>query len=101
MAIPLLVPALIGGLIQALGTIVGRILISLGVGFVAYTGISAGIDYLKAQVVARLGGLPADIVTILSLGEIDTAISITFSAIAVRLLIQGISGGTFKRMVWK
>ncbi|HSI23789.1 MAG TPA: DUF2523 domain-containing protein [Methylophilaceae bacterium] len=98
---PLLVSALIGGLIQALGTIVGRLLISLGVGFVAYTGISSGIDYLKGQVVSRLGGLPADIVSILSLGQLDTAISITFSAIAVRLLIQGVSGGTFKKMVWK
>lgn len=98
---PLFVAALIGGLIQALGTIVGRILISLGVGFVTYQGITATIDYVKSVIVSNLGGLPADVVGIASVCQLDTAVSIIFSAIAVRFVIQGLTSGTMKRMVFK
>jgi hypothetical protein len=98
---PLLVSALIGGLIQALGTIVGRILISLGIGFVTYQGIDTTLDYVKDTITSNLQGLPADIVGIASICQIDTAVSIIFSAIAVRFVIQGLTSGTMKRMVFK
>lgn len=98
---PLLVAALIGGLIQALGTIVGRVLVSLGVGFVAYQGITATLDYIKDTIETNLSGLPAKLVQIASVTQLDTAVSIVFSAILVRLLIKGLTGGAMKRMVLK
>jgi hypothetical protein len=98
---PLLVSALIGGLIQALGTIVGRLLISLGIGFVAYQGIDTTLDYVKSVIVSNLQGLPADVVTIASVCQLDTAVSIIFSAIVVRFAIQGLQSGSMKKMVFK
>lgn len=98
---PFLVSALIGGLIQALGTIVGRILISLGIGFAVYSGISTTLDYVKSTITSNLSGLPADVVAIASVTQIDTAVSIIFSAIVVRLTIQGLTSGSMRRMVFK
>lgn len=96
---PLFVAALVGGLIQAVGTLVGRVLISLGIGYVVYQGIDTTLDYVKGIVQTNLQGLPADVVAIASTCQVDTAVSILFSAITVRLLINGLQSGAMKRMV--
>ncbi|WP_439462631.1 DUF2523 family protein [Roseateles sp. NT4] len=40
---PLFLGALIGALISAAGTLVGRVLLSLGIGYASYSGIDAGL----------------------------------------------------------
>ena len=96
---PLLVAALIGGLIQAAGSLIGRLIIGAGVGFIAYTGINATLDYVKGLIVTNLQGLPADVVGIVSVLQIDTAVSILSSAVVARFVLKGMTSGTVKRWV--
>jgi hypothetical protein len=98
---PLFLAALLGGLVQAAGSIVGRVLIALGIGYVSYTGINALLTVIKAQVIAQLAGAPATIVSIMGLLKIDVAVSIIFSALAARLVIQGLTSDKVTRMVVK
>jgi Protein of unknown function (DUF2523) len=98
---PVFVAALIGGLVSAASSLVGRVLLALGIGYVAYTGISALLDWLKAEVMSELSGLPAQGITILTLLKVDVGISIIFSAYAARLILAGVTSGAITRMVIK
>lgn len=98
---PLFLAALLGGLVQSASSIAGRVLIALGIGYVSYTGITALLDWIKAQVVAYLVGAPSTIVSIMGLLKIDVAVSIIFSALAARLVLQGLTSDKITRMVIK
>lgn len=96
---PLFVAALLGGLINIAGTLAGRVLISLGFGVVAYTGISTSLAFVKTQAVGAFQGLPADMVQLLSYMKVGESISIISSALLVRLALNGLTGDTIKRLV--
>jgi hypothetical protein len=98
---PLFLAALLGGLVQAASSIVGRVLIALGIGYVSYTGINALLGWIKSQVVSYLVGAPGTIVAIMGLLKIDVAVSIIFSALAARLVLQGLTSDKVTRMVIK
>ena len=98
---PVFLAALLGGLIQAAGSIVGRVLISLSIVYVTYTGVSALLGWIKGQVVAYLVGAPGTIVAIMGLLKVDVAVSIVFSALTARLVLQGLTSGKLTKMVVK
>ena len=98
---PLFLAALLGGLVQAASSIVGRVLIALGIGYVSYTGINALLTLIKSQVVSYLVGAPGTVVSIMGLLKIDVAVSIIFSALAARLVLQGLTSDKVTRMVIK
>ncbi|MEQ1775539.1 MAG: DUF2523 domain-containing protein [Burkholderiales bacterium] len=98
---PIFIASLLGGLIQAAGSIAGRVLLSLGIGYVAYTGISALLDGAKAAAISYLQGAPANVVTIMSMLKVDSALSLIFSAVLARLVLKGLTSGTIKRMIVK
>ncbi|MCC6609254.1 MAG: DUF2523 domain-containing protein [Burkholderiales bacterium] len=98
---PLFLAALLGGLVQAASSIVGRVLIALGIGYVSYTGINALLGWIKSQVVSQLAGAPGTVVAIMGLLKIDVAVSIIFSALAARLVLQGLTSDKVTKMVIK
>lgn len=98
---PSFVAAIGGMLINLVGTLVGRVLVALGVSVVTYTGINATLDGLKSQAISAFAALPPDVLSILSLMRVGQCISIVSSAIAARLLLNGLTGDTFKRWVHK
>lgn len=98
---PLFLAALLGGLVSAAGSFIGRALIALGIGYVSYTGISALLGWIKGQVISHLVGAPANVVAIMGLLKIDVAVSIIFSAFAARLVLQGLTSDKVTRMVIK
>lgn len=98
---PLWVAAIVGGLIQAAGTLVGRVLISLGFGYVVFSGVDVGLGALRDAVVSNIGGLPAAAVGVASTAKVGVCISILFSALSARLLLNGLTGGVLKRLVAK
>ena len=98
---PLFLAALLGGLIQAAGSFVGRALIALGIGYVSYAGINALLGWIKTQIITYLTGAPATVVAIMGLLKIDVAVSILFSAFAARLVLQGLTSDKVTRMVIK
>jgi hypothetical protein len=98
---PIFVAALLGGLINIAGSLVGRVLIALGVGFITYSGFSGTIDFVKAQAINSLQGLPAELIGIIAYMGVGQCISIISSAIVVKMTIAGLTGGTMRRMVFK
>lgn len=95
------VAALIGGLIQSAGTFVGRILISLGIGYVTYTALDTSLEWVRQQIVTAVGGLPAQAVAVLSAANVGSCLALIFSAIGARMLLDGLQGGAIKKMVQK
>jgi hypothetical protein len=98
---PVIIAMLVGGLVQAAGSFVGRALIALGIGYVAYTGIDTALAAFKALAVSNAGGLPASIAGMLGVLKIGTGINIIFSALTARLVLNGLTSGTIKRLVFK
>lgn len=96
-----LVAGLLTGLVQIVGTLVGRVLVSLGVALVTYAGMDFTVGYLKTQALAAIGGLPPEVVGMLSVLKVGVALNIIFSAFMVRLTIQGLTGDGIKKWVVK
>ena len=98
---PVFIAALMGALIQIVGSLVGRVLVALGLSAVTYTGLCVTLNWLKSQAVTAALGLPADVVGMLSIMKVGTCISIIFSAMLARLVINGLSGDAVKKWVRK
>lgn len=96
---PVFIAAIGGMLLNLVGSLVGRVLLALGLGVVTYTGMSASIDLLKGQAVAAFTGLPAEVLGMLSVMRVGQCISIVTSAILARMVVNGVSGDTFKKWV--
>lgn len=98
---PIFIASLLGGLIQSLGSIVGRVLLALGIGYVTYSGISTALNWLwnLVQVNSSSGG--QILVAALGLLQFDVCAGIIFGAVAVKLTVAGLSSDVVKRMVLK
>lgn len=101
MALPVIAASLIGGLISVTGTIVGRVLVALGVGVVTYTGVQLGIDSLLSNLDSAISGVPADILGLLGFMRVGEAMNIIISAMSARMLLNGLQGDTIKKWVLK
>lgn len=97
MAVPIIVGTIIGGLLQGVGHIVGRVLVSLGIGIVSYTGVMTSLTFVKDHFVTSVGGLPPLALQIAGTLKIGVIVSILLSALAARLTFSGLSGDTLKR----
>lgn len=98
---PLFVAAIGGMLINLVGTLVGRVLVALGLSVITYTGVNATLEALKAQAVQSFTALPPEVLGMLGMMRVGQCVSIITSAIAARLLLDGLTSDTFKRMVMK
>jgi hypothetical protein len=100
MALPALAAGLLGGLVQIAGTLAGRVLLSLGFSVVTYGGVSVVLGWLKSQAVGSLSGLSLEMVQLIAYLKVGEAISIVFSALVVRLTLNGLSsGGSISKLV--
>lgn len=98
---PVFVAAIGGMLINLVGTLAGRILIALGISVVTYTGVNTSLDAIKSQAISSFSALPPEMMAIIGLMKVGVCISIVTSAITARMVINGLTGGTFKRWVHK
>lgn len=98
---PVFVAAIGGMLINIVGSLVGRVLVALGMAVVTYTGVNASLDALKTQAIQSFAALPPEVFGMLSLMKVGVAISVVTSAIAARLLLDGLTSDTFKRWTLK
>lgn len=101
MALPLLIPAIIGGVVSAVGTIVGRVLVSLGIGYVTFTGVDLTLTWARDQFVSSLSGLPAGAIAMMGVLKVGVCVSMLLSALTMRMVLQGLTSGAVKRMVVK
>src|SRR5699024_9729562 len=76
----------LAGIVVPLAT---QVLVGIGFGVVAYTGMTFALDAVQAQVFSQFTGLPATIVGIAGIMQVDDAINIIFSALAMRAAMAG------------
>jgi NO-binding membrane sensor protein with MHYT domain len=98
---PLFVSALLGGLINICATLVGRVMVGLGISAVTYTGITASLSYLSSNVFSQFTGLPSTVLAVLGLLKVGSAISLIVSATTWKFAIQGLTSGTMTRWITK
>lgn len=99
---PWIVSVLLGGLLQLMGSFVGRALIALGFGFVEYLGVSALVDSVKVQVTSLIQTVGASgLAEWAGFFRIDVHITLVISAIGVKILLGGLSGDKVRKLVQK
>lgn len=80
-----------GVLINASKGMAMQVLIALGVSVVTYQGMDTAIAWAKTQAISSFQGLPADMVSLMSYMGVGVSINIIFSAMVMRMTLQGIS----------
>ena len=98
---PVFVAAIGGMLLNLAGSLVGRVLIALGIGVATYTGVGLALDELRNQAIASFQALPAEVFGMLSIMKVGVAINIISSAIVARMVLDGLTSDTFKRWTIK
>ncbi|TFY99005.1 DUF2523 family protein [Ramlibacter humi] len=98
---PALFLLFLGYLVQAVGTIVGRVLISLLIGYVAYQGIDTLVGSSKAQLLSAISAQAPLAVALAGVLQVGTCINILCSAAVARLTVAGLTNGAITRMVTK
>jgi len=93
--------ALGGLLLNLVGSIAGRALLALGMGYVTYKGMNTGIDWLITYIKSSVNGLPVDIVQLLAYLWVDKAISLLFSAYTAAALIKMAGSDSMTKLVTK
>lgn len=88
---------LLGGLIAIAPTLIGKILLALGIGVASYAGMDTALGWLKTQAVTSLLGLPPQVVGMLALMRVGSCISMVFSAILIKLALDGMTSGVLKK----
>lgn len=71
-------------------TLIPKILLALGIGFVTYNLGSYGLDSIYNLITDQLSTLPADILAMFKLAKIDEFLSIIFGAFTARLTLAGL-----------
>ena len=90
---------LLGGFLAIAPTLIGKILLALGIGVATYSGMDASLSWLKSSAVSALLGLPPSVVGMLSLMRVGSCISMVFSAILVKLALDGVTAGVLKKWI--
>ena len=90
--------AVIGLLVQVVGTLAGKALIGLGIGYATYKGIDTFVIAGKAQFFSSITGLDPATVQTMGVLQIGTAVNMLCSAILTRLAIKGMTGGAMTAM---
>ena len=82
---------LIGLLSAALPSIIGRVLLTLGIGAVSYTGLTAGTTYLMTQVQSSFSGMPSVVLNFLGWCWVDHAVTLIASTFTACLSLKTLS----------
>lgn len=100
MLAPFLGP-LAGLLISIVGSMVGRVLVALGMSYVTYKGADTAIGWILDQIKNNMAMLDPKIVKFLAFLWVDKAIAMVFSAYTAALLIKTLGGDGFTKLVTK
>lgn len=98
-------PPFIVAWLLALGPIftnaIARVLLAFGVGFAVFSGVEVALDQVKSVALSSYGGLPGNVVMMLGLLRVDQAFNLVLSAVSVRFILEGLTGGGLRKLVFK
>jgi hypothetical protein len=92
---PFLVATLVGFIAQALASVAVRILVGLGLGYIAYKGADTLLSLVQADITAKLGALGGGIAQALTIANVPQALVVLFGYYATRVAAQAASKLTF------
>lgn len=98
---PLMIGWILGGLVSVAGTLVGKVLLSLGIGYAIYSGVDTSMAWAKAEFLSGVAGMPAKAIAMAGMLKVGVCVSLLLSALTTRLVMGGLTGGSIKRMVTK
>lgn len=98
---PVLIAALLGGLASTLTSIVGRVLLALGIGYATYTGLTHGTDFILLQMKQNYAGFSGEIGSFLSWLYVDKALSMIASSFTAAFAIRTSTGAITKMVIKK
>jgi hypothetical protein len=96
-----LVPAIVGALITVATSLVGRIILALGLGVVSYIGLNAGLDVFRSYFDSAMGSAGPILAGMCGVLKLDVCLSIFVAAGLARLAIAGATSGAVKRFTLK
>lgn len=96
MAVQLLAGGLLLGLIVPL---IVKVLLTFGVGFVAYTGADIFFTEAETFISAELGALPSDVYAILQIAGVVQGFAILFASYSAAVSIK-VTLGAFNKISW-
>lgn len=101
MALPLGALAAQAGAILLSYTVL-KLLASLGVGYLVYTGVDLALDYVRAQIEAAFGAIGiAQAVSFVAILRIDDCIALILAAMSVRATMKGMKAtGELRKLVF-
>lgn len=96
---PVIAAVIWGGLLNILGTLVGRVVLALGFAAISYVGFGMVLDQITMYGKNSLMSLPNELRQILGLLRIGEAFSMYASTVTIKMIYQyGLQNGTIKRM---
>lgn len=96
-----LIPAIIGALGTAIGSLVGRVLLALSISYVTFKGMTVATDQIEALMRAYFGSIGGEVGSLIGFLWIDKALSMVVSAFAAAFAIKTTSGVVTKMVVKK
>lgn len=78
-----------------------RVLLALGLSYVAIQGFDQVETYFMTEIQSNFGALPAAVFEIMALAGVDVFITIIFSCITVRLIMNGLAQGAIGTLAFR
>ena len=99
---PVFIAAIGGMLLNMAASIVGRVLLSLGMSVAVYSGFLTAVTFFQVEALKNFKLLPLTVLQLLAVMKVGECISLIVSAMLVRLAIEGMSeGGSIRKRVTK
>lgn len=93
--------SIVGALIEVAGTLVGKVLISLGIGYASYSAVDTSINWAKDAFFSNVYALPPVAIQVIGVLKVGQCVNMLVSALIARLTLNGMNSGTVKKMVQK
>lgn len=92
----------LAGMLSAItGSLVGRALLALGIGYVTFKGADTSVGWLLTQIKTNISALDPRIVQFLAFLWVDKAISMIFASYTAAAAIRMAGGTSITKMVTK
>lgn len=84
---PLIFAAFGAFLARYMGSIIGTILVKLGVGVVSYVGIAVLVGDIMNNVISQFNGIASDVASIAGMMQLDTGINFILAAYTAKVSV--------------
>lgn len=95
-----LVQLLWGALLSIIGSMVGKVLIALGVGYVQYKGVEFLFNKLVDIINAQVINIPPQVLQVMSMLGLGVAFNLLLACITIKAALGGVFNGGLVKMIW-